>query len=200
LGTLAFPAWAENISGVVNGVTRDSASGVPISGVQIVAHSLDGGSDRATVSNNEGAFTFANVEPGRYEIAGAKSGYRKISTNVEVAASRSLTVELPLLSATTTAAKNERPPLTDRELELLERIDRLEARLAAVEGKGITRQQAAEATEIAEQRPMEPSSSDRIAAPPVSTVEAATPNPEQQIGGKAPAPQPAPPVAPPEHL
>jgi hypothetical protein len=195
VGSLALPANGENLSAVLNGIARDSASGIPISGVQIVAHNLEGGSDRATVTNNEGAFTFANVEPGRYEIAGTKSGFRKISTNVEVAASRSLTVELPLLSAA--AAKNDRPPLTERELELLERIDRLEARLAAVEGKGTTQQRAAEAIEIAEKRP---SSSDRVAAPAASTPDATAPEPEQQIGGKAPTPKPAPPVAPPEHL
>src|SRR5262249_4609090 len=135
---------------------------------------------------------------GRYEIAGTKSGFRKISTNVEVAASRSLTVELPLLSAAAAAAKNDRSPLTERELELLERIDRLEARLAAVEGKGTTQLRATEATEIAEQRPRDPSSSDRVAAP--GALAATAPEPEQQIGGKAPTPKPAPPVAPPEHL
>src|SRR5262249_26099210 len=159
-GFLAFPANGENLSAVLNGIARDSASGIPISGVQIVAHNLEGGSDRATVTNNEGAFTFANVEPGRYEIAGTKNGFRRISTNVEVAASRSLTVELPLLSAAAAAAKNDRSPLTERELELLERIDRLEARLAAVEGKGTTQLRATEATEIAEQRPRDTSSSD----------------------------------------
>jgi hypothetical protein len=200
--SVAFPGLAENVSGHLTGITRDSATGTPMAEVQIVVHSLDGGSDRATVTNTEGTFAFASVEPGSYEIAATKKGFRRISTNVELAASKSVTVELPLsaAAASATTAKNDRMPLTERELELLGRIDRLEARLAAVEGKGKVEQQTVAAAIPADQRPGDLPSSNPVAPPSTAAPDTAAPDPEQQIGGKAPTPKPAPPVAPPEHL
>src|SRR5262245_23194094 len=71
--TLAIPVTGEPLSNLLNGITRDSATGMPLAGVQILAHTLDGGTDRVTVTNTEGAFTFTDLEPGRYEIAASKS-------------------------------------------------------------------------------------------------------------------------------
>jgi hypothetical protein len=171
------------MAGVLNGITRDSATGTPVAGVQIVAHSLDGGSDQATITNTEGVFTFTKVDPGKYEIAATRSGFRKISTNVEVLASKSVSVELPLSAAPSTPADiTENAALTAREVKLLERIDRLEARLAAVEAKDPAQSQVAEAAGIPDRHPTETSGS-------------ASPNPEQQTGGTRPGQEP--PVSPP---
>jgi hypothetical protein len=170
----------------LHGVTRNSTSGIPMMGVQIVVHSLDKGTDRATLSNAEGLFSFADVEPGRYEVAASKNGFQKLSTKIDVAPSRTVNVELPLLAAAADTA-----PLTERELMLLERIERLEERLAAVEGKEKPVAIIAEA-----QRPMDRGAPDRTVAP----ESMAPASPAQQQGGKAPTPLAAPPVAPPEHV
>jgi hypothetical protein len=37
--------------------------------VQVTAHNLSKRTDRATVSNTDGVFTFTNLEPGPYEFA-----------------------------------------------------------------------------------------------------------------------------------
>ena len=138
LATLSLPAFGQASVGLVGGLTRDSASGKPVAEAQIVAHNLDKGSDRVTVSNADGIFTFTNLEPGLYEVAATKSGFQKSSANVEVAARRTARVELTLLTAggeRRTAEKSDEAPLTARERQLLERIDRLEGRLAAMEAR-----------------------------------------------------------------
>ena len=127
LSALSFLAQGQTTVGLVGGVTRDSSNGKPLAGAQIVAHNLKRGADRATSSNAEGLFAFTNLEPGQYEIAASKDGFQKSAAKVEVAADRPVRVELPL--------RTDPPALTERERQLLDRIDRLEARLAVMETK-----------------------------------------------------------------
>ena len=136
--------------GTVRGVTRN-AEGAPLGGVQVVVHSLDRNTDRAIVSDNQGTFLVDNLEPGRYQLTANKSGRASLLTaTVELGPQQSLRVDmtlgapadsretiastrvadLPKPSASSTA---DGPPLTQREKLLLERIDRLEQRLAALE-------------------------------------------------------------------
>jgi hypothetical protein len=123
-GALSLPVFGQAPVGLVGGITRDSASGKPVAEAQIVAHNLERGTDSATVTDADGIFTFTNLQPGPYEVAASKKGFQKSSTRVEVTGSRTARVELPLqLTA----------QLTDREKMLLDRIERLESRLAAME-------------------------------------------------------------------
>jgi hypothetical protein len=48
LGLLSLPAFGQVADGLVGGITRDSASGKPVSEVQIVAHNLDRNTDQWT--------------------------------------------------------------------------------------------------------------------------------------------------------
>jgi hypothetical protein len=138
--------------GILRGVTR-SAEGVPLSGVQVVVHSLDENTDRSIVSNDQGAFLVEDLKPGRYQLTANKAGFTTPSvTTVELVPQQSLRVDMALASATgsngtsdpvrvadlhesSPAANPDNPPLTQRERQLLERIDRLEQRLAAFEAK-----------------------------------------------------------------
>ena len=45
LATLPIPAWGQELSGV-GGVTRDSASRLPLAQVRITAHNVNRGADR----------------------------------------------------------------------------------------------------------------------------------------------------------
>jgi hypothetical protein len=205
MGAFVLPAFAETASGLLNGVVRNSNTGMPLAGVQVVAHSLGSGLDRTTLTSNEGFFTFSNVEPGRYELTAGKNGFQKLIANVDVAASRTMIVEFPLSAAlvraaTTRSERPERAPLTERELELLERIDRLEARLAAVETKDRLSAKADEAPDSSTPLPAATSRSDPAPALPTAGEESAPPDPYQQVGGSAPTPRPAPPAAPPAQL
>ena len=136
--------------GTVRGVTRN-AEGAPLGGVQVVIHSLDEGADRTALSDQRGAFLVEDLKPGRYQLTANKSGLASLlSATVELGPQQSLQVDMTLAApadsretiASTRAADLPKPspnsnadgqPLTQRERQLLERIDRLEQRLAALE-------------------------------------------------------------------
>jgi hypothetical protein len=133
LGLLAFPVQGRAANGLVVGTAHDSASGKPLAQAQIVAHNLDKNTVDATVTDSEGIFTFTNLGPGRYEFTAKKSGFQESVAKVEVAAHQTIRVDLPLetITASHPAAENpDKESSTEREQELLERIERLEARLA----------------------------------------------------------------------
>jgi hypothetical protein len=136
--------------GTVRGVTRN-AEGAPLSGVQVVIHSLDEDADRTTLSDNLGAFLVDNLKPGRYQLTANKSGLASsLPATVQLGPQQSLQVDMTLAEAADSrgtiasarmadlpkppASSNlDERPLTQREKQLLERIDRLEQRLAALE-------------------------------------------------------------------
>jgi hypothetical protein len=145
LAALPVPAFGQVAFGLVGGITSDSSNGKPVAKAQIVAHNLDKGTDRTTVSDADGIFTFTNLEPGKYEFAAVKDGFMKSSTRVEVAALRTARVDIPLQIAADVrgTVKSEPAPLTEREKQLLERFDSLEKRLASMEAKDEAAAQAA---------------------------------------------------------
>jgi hypothetical protein len=132
------PAFGQAAVGLAGGVTSNVASGKPVAEAKIIAHNLVKGTDSATISDADGIFTFTNLEPGRYEFAATKDGFQKAAAQVEVAAMRTARVDLPLQIATDVrraAEKADAAPLTEREKQLLERLDLVEKRLAAMEAK-----------------------------------------------------------------
>ncbi len=138
LFAVPVPSFGQSSVGLVGGVTSDFASGKPVGKAEIVAHNLYGGKDSTTLSDGDGIFTFTNLEPGRYEVAATKEGFQKASTQVEVAAMRTARVNLPLQIATDVRRATEKAdaaPLTEREKQLLERLEVVEKRLAAMEAK-----------------------------------------------------------------
>lgn len=145
LGVLSTPAFGQAV-GLVGGVARDVATGEPVAQAQIIAHSMDKGTDQTTVTSVDGIFTFTTLEPGPYEVAASKNGYRKASAEVIVAASRTSRVYLPLQAAPDlheTTKTPDNPPLTAREKQLLDRLERLEQRLASMEAKAVIAAQPA---------------------------------------------------------
>jgi hypothetical protein len=145
-------AYGGAISSTLRGVTR-SAEGAPLSGVQVVVQSLDENTNMSIVSNDQGAFLVDNLKPGRYQLTANKPGLAGSSvTTVRLGLKQSLWVEMTLaapgsskgtsgpvrvadVQAPSAATNPDNPPLTERERQLLERIDRLEQRLAALEAK-----------------------------------------------------------------
>src|SRR5215471_785766 len=205
-GALSCPGYGQSEVGLVSGVTRDSATGKPVAEVQIVVHNLDRGPDRAAVTGTNGIFSVANLGAGVYEVAVTQNGFQKASVQVNVATGRTVQVAFPLeagAALSRTTEKSDNAPLTERERKLLERIDRLEGRLAALEAaalgaKDTSATQAATKTagetEVLEAslRPV------AVATAPMPTVP--TPVQEPQAGGKATLPKGATPLAPPDHI
>jgi hypothetical protein len=139
LAMLAVPAFGQPDVGLVGGVARDSASGNPLAEAQIIAHNLDNGAAQSTVSRADGIFTLTHLEPGRYEVQATKNGYRKSSARVEVAPRQIARLELNLEAAADLPGgkveQADAAPFTSREKQLLDRIDRLERRFAAIEAR-----------------------------------------------------------------
>jgi hypothetical protein len=154
LWLLLLPAFAYGgtPSGVLRGDTW-SAAGAPLSGVEIVVHNLGENTDRSIFSNEQGAFVLENLPPGRYQLTARKAGFASpAATTVALEPEQSVRVDLILTSpgalpgardpapgarvqAASAGADEDNPPLTKRERELLERIDRLEQRLAILEAR-----------------------------------------------------------------
>ena len=220
-GALSLAAFGQPSAGLVGGITRDSSSGKPVPEVQVTAHNLNKGTDRATVSNTGGVFTFTDLEPGPYEFEAIKEGFRKSSARAQVDDLEAASVDLPLQLAvdlSRTAEKSNNPPLTEREKEMLERIERLERRLAAMEAASISTAASGTQLQSAQLAPGPPqpgvgntprplvASLNSVAAMPTtalspegsqapSTVQTPT---QQQGGGKSgPVATPPTPVAPP---
>ncbi|MBI2681220.1 MAG: TonB-dependent receptor [Candidatus Solibacter usitatus] len=127
-GALSIPAFGQPAGGLISGIANDSSTGKPVAEAQIVVRNLAKGTDRAAVTGADGIFNVTNLEPGLYEVAATKSGFQKSSARVEVAGHLTVHVDLPLLAAAD-------PALTEREQKLLDRIERLEIRLAAMEAR-----------------------------------------------------------------
>jgi hypothetical protein len=207
-GALSIPAFAQTV-GLVGGVARDVATGEPVAQAQVIAHSVDKGTDQTTVTTADGIFTFTNLEPGPYQVTAAKSGYQKSSAAVVVATSRAARVYLPLQIAAdlhAPAEKADSAPMTVREKQLLERLERLEQRLAAMEAKEAKEASAAQPADKASPAATTPTdkslvaSLNPVAAPPATSVPPTRSFPDAlPQTSKSPVPPPPAPVAPPEH-
>jgi hypothetical protein len=216
-GVLSLPAFGQATVGLASGITRDSSSGRPVAEVEVIAHNLNKGADRATLSNTDGIFTFTNLEPGVYEFEAIKDGFRKSSARAEVDHLRIARVELPLqlaIDVPRTAERSNNAPLTDREKEMLERIERLERRLAEMDallssdaGGAQMIAKAPTATNAPETQPLVaslnsvPALPTRALSPDSSQAPSSPQTPASQTGGgrAGPVATPPTPVAPAEH-
>jgi hypothetical protein len=145
-------AQAGSACGDVHGVTLN-ALGAPVPGVQVSVHSVEDNLDRNVVSDHAGTFVVENLRPGRYQLRATKGGLASSSaTTIDLAPRQDLRVAITLVAvdgsrgaaisnltadshAPAAAGNLPDAPLTDREKLLLERLDRLEQRLAAMEAK-----------------------------------------------------------------
>jgi hypothetical protein len=210
-GALSLAALGQPAATLSGGVTRDSSSGKPVPEVQVTAHNLNKGTDLATVSNTDGVFRFTNLEPGPYEFEATKEGFRKSSARAQVGDVQVTNLDLPLqpaLELSRTAEKLNQPPLTEREKEMLERIERLERRLAAMEAASVPTQLSSgpPVEKASETRPLVASLNPAAAMPTTALLPemSETPGtgetPKQQQGGKSgPVATPPTPIASPLH-
>jgi hypothetical protein len=81
-------AQPAQLAGAIVGVVRNSDK-VPVSGATITAVRAGGGSIRATVSGNDGVFSFADLAPGTWALALQLDGYPEVSVpSLQVVASK----------------------------------------------------------------------------------------------------------------
>jgi hypothetical protein len=92
----ALQVRAQSTFGDLRGTTRDP-SGLPLPGADITLHSIDENANRKSISGEDGAFTFANLKPGHYQLTAVKEGFQKSAViTLELLARQSLRVDVPL--------------------------------------------------------------------------------------------------------
>src|ERR1017187_2171600 len=121
LAALSISASGQGLSGGVGGVTRDSASKKPLAQVRITAHNVNKGTDRTAISGPDSAFVVLALEPGLYQVAAAKEGFTRSTTNVYVATPRPYRVDLLLAADTPPApAAKTSPAVADATVSAVE--------------------------------------------------------------------------------
>src|SRR5437773_1608211 len=73
--SLGIPAYSQGLFAIVTGTVIDG-SGALIPGVTITATAVETGVVTMTLTNEAGAYTFANLLPGKYTIAASLSGFQ----------------------------------------------------------------------------------------------------------------------------
>jgi hypothetical protein len=185
--TLPIPAPAQELSSGVGGVTRDVVSKLPVAQVRITAHDVSKGTDRTAISNSDGTFTIAKLEPGSYRVAAARDGFVESTANVEVAASKTYSIEFLLAAAAPPApeAKESPAPADASVSSVADELAALKKRIAQLEV-------ALQARTVAQPSPATAPAETARALPPTSA-----PDPAPQTSGKAADTTPSVPTAPP---
>src|SRR4051812_7098906 len=80
LAALANPAAAQERFGALAGIVTDS-SNAPVPGATITVTNTASGAVRTVVSNGDGSFQIADLDPGRYRIAVELTGFQKIQAD-----------------------------------------------------------------------------------------------------------------------
>lgn len=186
LSALSISAFGQTAPGIIAGATRDSANGGAISDTRVTAYNLDNRMNRVTATDANGRYQFADLDPGKYEVSAVANGFQKALAQVEVISHHNIQVDFTLQPAGVVTG------LTEREKQLLQRIESLEGRLAAVES------QQPRQTLVASLSPSAvPAISPYI---PSRSLLETLPDTAPQIGGKTSIPQPATPLAPADHI
>jgi len=90
----ALPLAAQSLTGTVSGIVRDEQGGV-LPGVTVTLLGKTG--SRSAVTDAEGAYRFAALDPGTYSVTAALSGFRsKRQDNVAISVSRVAEIDMVL--------------------------------------------------------------------------------------------------------
>jgi outer membrane receptor protein involved in Fe transport len=90
-------AFAAVAPGTVTGTIRDALER-PLAGAQIRLEGTDGGVVARTTTDDQGHFSFSNVEPGTYAVVAEQKGFDRGTSIVTVSATEGATVDLALAS------------------------------------------------------------------------------------------------------
>jgi len=139
----AAAAYKGPTLGEIHGVARDSSL-APLAKVRVTLHSVNENSDLTVFSDRDGVFVAHNLTPGSYQVIANKEGFAASAVStVRLEVGESLRDDVTLVTAARSGvastpaqpAANPDASPAEREQQLLDRIDRLERRLAALESK-----------------------------------------------------------------
>jgi hypothetical protein len=127
---------AQSPLGTLHGVTAN-VDGTPIPSAPVFVHRTDDNTERTIISGFDGAFSFSNLKPGRYELKASKGELRSLPATVDLVESQDLKVDLALAANTAATDDANISPGVAKKLEAMEamqarmaaRIEQLEAEL-----------------------------------------------------------------------
>jgi outer membrane receptor protein involved in Fe transport len=105
-------ALAAPAAGTVEGVARD-AGGKKLAGVQLKLLAPDGSVAGTAVSDQDGAYRFAGVAPGRYSVRADKPGFAPASAAVTVTAESGGSADFKLAAEPAAPAAATQPPVEE---------------------------------------------------------------------------------------
>jgi len=96
---LAGAAWAQEQSGGIQGVVRDS-SGAVLPGVTVEARNVSAAGAQSVVTDDRGVYRFPALPPGTYEVTASLQGFNPAKiTNAIIVLGKLLTIDLALTVA-----------------------------------------------------------------------------------------------------
>ena len=94
LGAAIPVIQAQTLTGTLLGTITDSSQAA-VSGVTVSITEINTNFHRTEVSNEEGFYVFANLDPGNYRVEAAHSGFRKVlRTGVDLTPNTTARVDL----------------------------------------------------------------------------------------------------------
>ncbi len=87
--------WPQTETGRITGVVTDQSGGV-LPGVNVTLRSVERGTTRTTVTDSKGAYVFASLVPGNYEVTPQLTGFsgRPARTNVAVGSTAEVSLQM----------------------------------------------------------------------------------------------------------
>jgi hypothetical protein len=93
---LASSGYAQRIFGDILGTVTDS-SGAAVRDAKITLHNLDTGRALIATTTTDGAYSFVEQTPGRYEVTAERQGFeQKVFSNVRLSADQRVRVDISL--------------------------------------------------------------------------------------------------------
>ena len=109
--SLSVPAFSQGLFATVSGTVTDSSAAL-IPGVTVKATALETGVVSTAVTNEAGAYNFANLLPGKYTISASLPGFQtKTLTDIQLSQNTSYRYNFDLaVSGVTRRWKSACPP------------------------------------------------------------------------------------------
>jgi hypothetical protein len=74
---LVLPAFSQETTGTITGSVSDPQNAL-VPGAVLTLNNLDQGASRKATSNQQGIYEFRFLEPGRYQVAASRTGFRQL--------------------------------------------------------------------------------------------------------------------------
>jgi hypothetical protein len=107
---VATPLRGQSTAGELRGVTRQPGGLLALPLAQVRVHNLDDGLDQRVLSDTDGTFVVAGLQPGRYQVSASKAGFAgsRVAT-LELQPSQRLAVDLFLEQGVSDPVGKETP-------------------------------------------------------------------------------------------